>query len=153
MLARAPQTSQQFIASIQNAGLIIVKQDKLYFIPLELLNKCEFPAAFQNGTLGISEDYFFKDPQPNPNNPPPPPNSTNQPDPDSIVFKGLNKALAQFRVADGVSQAIWLDEVGNNRDGKPVSKAPASNEVLFLYTNDKKKIIVDMVKGGRPSNR
>jgi hypothetical protein len=135
-------TPQEFIKSLQNEGVILAKQDKLYFIPLEILNKCKFPKAFENGTPGVDENYFSKV------NPEPP-----GLDHDSLIFRNMNKVLGTFRVTDGVTQAIWLGEVKNNPNGKPVSEAPASGEVLFLYTDDKKKIIVDMTKGGRPSNR
>lgn len=141
MPSSAPQTPQEFITSLQNEGVILAKQDKLYFIPLETLNKCKFPEAFQNGTNGVNNDFFAKEGVA-------PAGLTE----DSLIFRNLNKCLAQFRVADGVSQAIWLGAVENNPQGKPVSPAAESKQVLFVYTNDKKKIVVDMTKGGRPSN-
>jgi hypothetical protein len=137
----ASQTPQEFINSLQNEGVILVKQDKLYFIPLEILNKCQFPKAFENGTIGIDENYFFKEG-----------NAPQGLTEDSLIFANLNKVLAQFRVTDGVSQVIWLDQVQNNPQNKPVSQAAESKKVLFVYTPDKKKIVVDMTKGGRPSN-
>jgi len=135
-------TPQEFIGSLQKEGVILAKQDKLYFIPLDILNKCKFPDAFQNGTSGIDENYFSKvDLEP--------PGL----DKDSIIFRNMNKVLGTFRITDGVTQAIWLGAVENNNQGKPVSPAAESKQVLFVYTNDKKKIVVEMSKGGRPSNR
>jgi hypothetical protein len=142
MPSAAPQTPQEFITSLQNEGVILAKQDKLFFIPLEILNKCKFPEAFQNGTDDVNPDFFSED--------------GNRPAGlvlDSLIFRNLNKVLSQFRVADGVSQAVWLGAVQNNAQGKPESRAAESGQVLFVYTNDKKKIVVDMTKGGRPSNR
>ena len=142
MPSAAPQTPQEFISSLQSEGVILAKQDKLYFIPLEILNKCKFPEAFQNGTSDVNHDFFSED--------------GNRPPGlvlDSLIFRNLNRVLAQFRVVDGVSQAIWLGAVQNNAQGKPESRAAESGQVLFVYTNDKKKIVVDMTKGGRPSNR
>lgn len=136
------QTPEEFITSLQREGVILAKQDKLYFISLEILNKCKFPEAFENGTSGINDDYFSKEGNP--------PVGLVE---DSLIFKNLNRVLSQFRVADGVSQAIWLGAVENNAQGKPISSAAESKQVLFVYTNNKKKIIVDMTKGGRPSNR
>lgn len=135
-------TPQEFIKSLQSEGVILAKQDKLYFIPLETLNKCRFPKAFENGTADADPDYFEK-------------TGTAPADLvlDSLIFRNLNRVLAQFRVTDGVSQAVWLGEVEDNSDGKPVSLAAESKKPLFLYTGDKKKIVVDMTKGGRPSNR
>ncbi len=137
-----PQTPQEFVSSLQNEGVILAKQDKLYFIPLEILNKCRFPEAFQNGAEGVNPDFFSE----NGNRPP-------GLVLDSLIFRNLNKVMSQFRVADGVSQAIWLGAVQNNAQGKPESRAAESGQVLFVYTNDKKKIVVDMTRGGRPSNR
>jgi len=135
-------TPQEFIDSLQKEGVILAKQDKLYFIPLDILNKCKFPDTSQNGTSGIDENYFSKvDLEP--------PGL----DKDSIIFRNMNKVLGTFRITDGVTQAIWLGAVENNNQGKPVSPAAESKQVLFVYTNDKKKIVVEMSKGGRPSNR
>lgn len=136
-----PQTPQEFIESLQNEGVILAKQDKLYFIPLDILNKCKFPKAFENGTQGADPAYFSKSGAE-------PPNLVQ----DSLIFRNLNRVLSQFRVNDGISQAVWLGGV-ETREGKPVSPAAESKQVLFLYTDDKKKIVVDMTKGGRPSNR
>jgi hypothetical protein len=135
-------TPQEFIDSLQKEGVILAKQDKLYFIPLDILNKCKFPDAFQNGTNGIDENYFSKVDLDPPGL-----------DKDSIIFRNMNKVLGTFRVTDGVTQAIWLGAVENNAQGKPVSPAAESKQILFVYTNDKKKIVVEMSKGGRPSNR
>lgn len=142
MPSSAPQSAQEFIKSLQSEGVILAKQDKLYFISLEILNKCRFPEAFENGTPGINEDYFSKDGIAPPNL-----------ELDSLIFKNLNRVLSQFRVADGVSQAVWLGAVEINAQNKPVSKSVDSNQVMFVYTGDKTKIVVDMTKGGRPSNR
>lgn len=138
----AQQTPQEFISALQNEGVVLAKQDKLYFIPLDILNKCKFPVAFENGTADVNHDFFSEE--------------GNRPPGlvlDSLIFRNLNKVLAQFRVADGVSQAIWLGAVQKNAQGKPESRAAESGQVLFVYTTDKKKILVDMNKGGRPSNR
>jgi len=137
----ASATAEEFIKSLQNEGVILAKQDKLYFIPLAILNKCKFPKAFENGTEGADADYFSKSGSD-------PANLVQ----DSLIFRNLNRILSQFRVNDGVSQAIWLGEV-EIKEGKPVSPAAESKQVLFVYTNDKKKIVVDMTRGGRPSNR
>jgi hypothetical protein len=50
-----------------------------------------------------------------------------------------------------VRQAIWINPA-EDLAGKLVSKAAGSKQVLFRYDKKGKKIVVDMSKGGRPSN-
>ena len=135
------QSAVEFIKSVQGSGVVLVKDDLYYFIPLSVLNKCVFPAEFLNHANGISADYFEKD----------------QPelapagiDPDGQVFHKIDLLLSSFNVADGVRQAIWLNPV-EPMGATTVSKSGGTKQVFFRYKNN--KIVVDMSKGGKPSNR
>ena len=55
------QTAEEFIKSVQGSGVVLVKDDLYYFIPLSTLNKCVFPTEFLNHANGISAEYFEKE--------------------------------------------------------------------------------------------
>ena len=135
------QTAEEFIKSVQGSGVVLVKDDLYYFIPLSILNKCVFPAEFLNHADGISAKYFEKE------------NDGAAPagiDPVGQVFRKMDQLLGDFKVADGVRQAIWLNPV-EPMGGTTVSMSKGSKQVFFRYKNN--KIVVDMSKGGKPSNR
>ncbi len=138
------QTPEQFISSLKKSGLIVVMDDKYYFIPLATMNQCQFPDAFQKGTKGISEDFFAKE---NPGGSSAADIAATQ----SLIFNRLDHHLGKFGVADGISQAIWIDVEGEVA-GKHVSQSEHSKQVLFSYGGTgNKKIVVDLSKGGKPS--
>jgi hypothetical protein len=137
------QDAQKFIESLQESGLFVVAGDMFYFVPLSVLNSCRLPEAFLKQAKGISQDYFDME------------NPGAMPAADvakeSIVFNKIDHLLGEFRVTDGVRQAIWVNPV-EDLAGKKVSKAAGSKQVMFRYNTDGKKIVVDLSKGGRPSN-
>jgi hypothetical protein len=137
------QSSDDFIKSLQGSGVILVRNGIPYFIPLKTLNACQFPDAFQKDAVGISADYFQQENAPAAGAAAP---AAGQ------LARKLDETLTTFRVVDGVQQAIWIGMVEKNAGGKPVSKAEGSKQVLFRYRDDKKRILVDMSKGGRPSD-
>jgi hypothetical protein len=138
------QTPEQFISSMKKSGLFVVMDDKYYFIPLSTMSQCQMPDAFQKGTKGISNDYFAKE---NPGGA----SATEIAATQSLIFNRLDHHLGAFAVADGVSQAIWLDAEAEVA-GKHVSKSEHTKQILFCYGGPgNKKIVVDMSKGGRPS--
>ena len=139
----AGQTPEQFINSIKGSGLLIVRGDNYYFVPLTMLSQCIFPGPFLKDADGISIDFFEKE-----NIPQGPAGTATT---KGQVHKRMEQLLGDFRVVDGVSQAIWISEQ-QVVAGKKVSKSENSNQLLFRYSGDGKKIVVDMSKGGKPSN-
>lgn len=137
------QTPEQFIKSLQGSGVLLVRNGITYFIPLKTLSECILPKAFQEDAPKISPDYFEFEKGPKGSTPAYPPGQ---------VAKKMDELLSEFRVADGISQAIWIS-FAEEQKGKLVSKTEASKQVLFRYRPDKKRIVVDISKGGRPSNR
>jgi hypothetical protein len=137
------QTAEQFVESLQDSGLFVVAGDMYYFVPLAVLNKCRLPDAFLKQAKGISADFFDAE---NPGAVPAADLAK-----ESVVFNKLDHLLGEFRVTDGVRQAIWLNPA-EDLAGKKVSKAAGSKQVLFRYNKPGKKIVVDLSKGGRPSN-
>ena len=137
------QAAEHFVETLQESGLVVVMGDIFYFVPLSTLNKCRFPDAFLKQAKGISPDFFDSEN----------PGAVPQADltKESVVFNKLDHVLGEFRVVDGVKQAIWLN-AAENLGGKMVSKAAGSKQVLFCYNQPGKKIVVDLSKGGRPSN-
>jgi hypothetical protein len=140
----AKQTPAQFIKSLQKSGLVVVMNDKYYFVPLSVMADCLFPDEFQKDAVGVSADYFHPEFGTGAQ-------ATALATADSVLFNKLDQALSNFRMADGVRQAIWIDEK-SQVNGKDVSKSGASKQVLFVYGDGGNKILVDMTKGGRPSN-
>jgi hypothetical protein len=138
--AMPAQTPEQFLKSIKGPGLVVVRDDLFYFIPLSVMNEHVFPDAFLKGAVGVSKDLFQKV------------NGDAGVETPSQVFQKMDQHLATFRIADGVSQAIWLDEESGPAD-KMVSKSAGSKQVFFVYDKDNKKIVVDMSKGGKISDR
>lgn len=141
----ATKTPEEFIKSLQKSGLVIVKQDQYYFIPLSVMNENLFPAEFQKNAIGISEAYFKKEP-PGGNQ------GTALATTESLLYNKFDEVLSKFKRADGVTQAVWIDATSQVA-GKDVTKAPDSKEIMFVFGDGGKKIVVDMTKGGRPSNR
>jgi hypothetical protein len=136
------QTAAEFIKSFQGSGVVLVKDDSYYFIPLATLNKCMFPAEFQKNADGISPEYF------KPEHPELTPQGI---DPIGQVYRKMDLMLGDFKVADGVRQAIWINAAEPAGDNPTMSKSSGSNQTFFRYLD--KKIAVDMSKGGKPSNR
>lgn len=134
------ESAEKFLESLKGSGLVVVRGDLLYFVPLSVMNKHIFPAAFLKDAPEVSSEYFEKL-SPNAGA-----NVLGQ------VFKRMDELLVEFRRVDGVSQAIWLDEA-TEKDGKLVSKSSGSAQTMFVYDNTSKKIVVDMAKGGKPSDR
>jgi hypothetical protein len=137
------QSAEQFVESLQESGLVVVAGDMYYFIPLSILNTCRFPEAFLKQAKGISTDFFDAE---NPGAVPAVDLAK-----ESVVFNKMDHLLGEFRVTDGVRQAIWINPA-EDLAGKLVSKASGSKQVLFRYNKQGKKIVVDLSKGGRPSN-
>jgi hypothetical protein len=143
--AMARQSPEEFIKSLQGSGILLVRNGTTFFIPLKTLSECILPEAFQKDAAKISQDYFEFEGGPRGQDP-----STMFPP--GQVAKKMDEVLSEFLIVYGISQAIWVDQaevVG----GKLVSKAGTSAQVLFRYRADKKRIVVDFSKGGRPSNR
>lgn len=140
----AKQTPEQFIKSLQGSGVLLVRNGVTYFIPLKTVSECILPKAFQADAPEISTAFFEFEKA-----------SRGKPAaqnfPVGQVAKKLDELLSEFRVADGVSQAIWIG-MAEEEKGSLVSKAEGSKQVLFRYRRDKKRIVVDISKGGRPSN-
>ncbi len=134
------ESAEQFLESLKGSGLVMVRGDLYYFIPLSVLNKHVFPAAFLKDAPGISPDYFEKM------------NGAAGTEVTSQVFQKMDQLLSEFRKTDGVSQAIWLDEA-SELAGQQVSKSSGSRQVMFVFDKNSKKIVVDMSKGGKPSDR
>lgn len=207
------QTPQQFIKSMQDGGVLLVRNDNLYFVPDSVLRtirlghefggatfngpgilfvrnevvhfapqamldnvdgKCKFPPEFNKEFSGISALYFKPD--------------DGAPDAKLLDFKtkgkvskefrnilsgfapldGISQAiylakaedlagqtkdhLMNFQLLDGVSNAIYLD-AASNAAGKLASKAEKFKQIMFLYDGTPPRILVSMVKGGRPSDR
>ena len=149
----ADQKPAAFVNSIKKSGLLVVRKGTYYFIPLETMRKCMFPSPFQKDYAEISEDYFEKE-----NAPGAPtgqgaaaaarPRANEQLR--GQVYKEIDKLLGRLRVADGISQAVWIDVQEKDGD-KTFSRSEESRQVLFQYSDDGKKILVDMSKGGKPS--
>ena len=135
-------TPQEFIKSLQGEGVLLVRKDEFYFIPHTVLSGCKMPDPFQKDFDGVSREYFKEE-----GIPPVPPQ-----DPKSMVFKGILKVLDDAYGLDGVNQAIRLEAAQADAAGKLTSKAGKSLQVLFRYDANKTKIVVDLSKGGRPSN-
>ena len=141
----ARQNPEEFIKSLQGSGVLLVRNGITYFIPLKTLSECIFPEAFQKDAAKISKDYFEFEGAPRDQD-------ASSMFPPGQVAKKLDEVLSEFRIVDGVSQAIWVD-LAETEGGKLVSKAGTSGQVLFRYRADRKRIVVDFSKGGRPSNR
>ena len=132
----AAQTPEEFIRSIWGSGLLVVRGDATFFIPLKTMNECMLPKPFQKDYRGVSGDYFEK--------------AGAGAEANGQVYTQLDRLLGEFRLVDGVRQAIWISEKESNA-GKTVSKSN-SGQVLFQYGEQSKKILVDMSKGGKPSS-
>jgi len=63
----------------------------------------------------------------------------------------LDALLRQCRAVDGLEQAIWVN-IKKPVSGKPASRTGGSEKIIFAYTQDEQKILVDMSKGGKPSS-
>ncbi len=207
------QTPQEFITSLQSGGVLLAKDDSLYFVPEKVLaktrlenefggasfkgqgvllvrndvvhfvpqatldnidSKCKLPNEFGKEFGGISPAYFKAD--------------DNSPDTELIkvktvgkIWKEFRNILSQFASLDGIAQAIYLNKAENlvgktKKDlldfdlldgvskavylaaesvagGKPASKAEKFKQIMFVYDPTKTRILVSMVKGGRPSDR
>ena len=132
-------TPQEFIKSLQQDGVLLVKGGELYFIPVATLNACKMPEPFQNKFDGVSDEYFVKTGGPGPA------------EQQSIVYRGMNRALSEAFVADGISQAVWIE---TDKDVRPlVTLTGQSQQPMFRYDPNETKIVVDMSRGGRPSDR
>ncbi len=137
---------EQVIENLKGPGLLVVKEDKRYFIPLADLAQYLLPKDFQiGGTQGVSNEYFEI--------------SGGTPEQlaalataEAPVARYMEEMLGQFWVADGVRQAVFLDfEILPN--GRHVSKAVGSKKVLFSFNAPGTKILVDGTRGARPSIR
>lgn len=132
-------SAKQYIKLLQKDGVMLVIDGELYFIPLAKLGGFRMPGAFQKGAKGVNPGFF--QPEGNPK----------EANPVSLVYRGMMRALADVLVLDGVNQAVWVQSA--KKVGKRlVSKAGKSQEPLFCYSGDGGKIVVDMTKGGRPSD-
>ena len=132
--------ASDYIKTLQKPGVMLVMDGKLFFIPDTVLLDHKMPDEFQRGFKGVSEDYFEKRGKPKPDA-----------NPTSIVFTGISQTLAEAFVTDGVSQAVRVSRA-DNQGGKLTSKAAQSEQPLFRYSDDENKIVVDMARGGRPSD-
>jgi hypothetical protein len=135
------RTPAEFIADIKGSGLFVVRNDDYYFVPLKTMTDCLLPKEFQRDP-GLDVKNIFEQI-----------NGGNQPAAltAAMVHSGIDRKLSELRVADGINQAIWVAEEENTANGKKVSVAESSKSVLFEYSADGKKIVVDMSKGGKPS--
>jgi hypothetical protein len=134
-------TPKQFVKRLQGSGVLLVRSKQYYFIPTDDLDGYKLPKEFQSGFAGASDDYFQEV------------GVAPEPQAVSLVYNGINRALGSVFVADGVDQAVSLERAADV-GGKFVSKTSGSQQVLFKYSADPEhgKIVVDMVRGGRPSN-
>lgn len=139
-------TASEFIKSLQGSGVLLVREGKRYFIPLSTLNECKLPEAFQANAVGISPDYF--EPEVVPAN-----FDMSQFNTPGQISKKMDLVMSNLFVCDGISQAVWISRMEEPAGGKPVSKAEGSKQVVFVYNPQKKKILVDVTRGGRPSDR
>lgn len=139
-----PISAADFLKSLKEGGLVIVKGDFFYFVPVDVMNEHKLPKEFQKGFDRVSPDYFDGV---EPASPPAGPATT----PPS-VHRELDRLFSNFKVAQGVNQAIWLGDV-QEKNGKQVSIPEGSQEVMFCYNNASGKILVDLNKGGKPSNK
>ncbi len=133
-------TPQDYIKSLQKDGVLLVIDGKLFFIPKETLTSCKMPDEFQKGFDGVSPAYFK------------PEGATDGSSDTSKVYRGITRVLAEAFVTDGVSQAVWLAKATGD-DGRKTSKTAQSEQPIFTFAGADPKIVVDMTKGGRPSNR
>jgi hypothetical protein len=139
-------TPQEYIKSLQTEGVLLVVKDVFYFIPLDVLSELKMPLEFQKDFPKVSDDYFEKVTPTDLNA------NLTDPNTPSVVFGGMNRALADAFGLDGVNQAIFLEAAQADAAGKLTSKTGKSLQVLFRYNANKTKIFVDLSKGGRPSN-
>jgi hypothetical protein len=131
-------TPQRMMERLKTQGLLLVKEGKYFFIPTDEMAQFELPAEFQNLAKKISKDYFEE--------------TGTAPadfDPESAVFRGIDRALSRANMVDGVEQAVMLEKAVTIEDTL-VSKSSRSKQVIFVYGDeDKNKIKVDLSKGGR----
>lgn len=132
--------AQDYIKSLQNDGVLLVIDGKLYFIAHDTLASCQMPAEFQKDFAGVSPAYFK------------PEGASDGSSDTSKVFRGITRVLAEAFVTDGVSQAVWLQKAKGTGDRK-TSMTAASEQPIFTFAGADPKIVVDMTKGGRPSDR
>jgi hypothetical protein len=165
-------------ASFKGPGILFVRIGKAYFIAQSALdnvdNHFKFPNEFSKDFEGVSALYFKPD------------NGAADSALDALKTKGKIKRefrniLTQFADLDGISQAVYLDRAedlaGKSKDelskflllegvskaiclvkaapvgDKTVTRAENSNHNMFVFGGEPKRILVSMVKGGRPSDR
>lgn len=163
--------------TFKGPGFLLVRQATAYFLPQATLdsvdNNCQLPKEFGNDFLGVSPLYFAPDTGAQPadllvfNT-------------KGKIRKELRNTFTRFATLDGIAQAIYLlkaqDYVGKKVEnlaefelldgvtralylprmpssGVKATKAEESKKIVFSYSADAKKILVSMVKGGRPSFR
>ncbi len=164
--------------TFKGPGILLVRHEVVHFIPQATLDnvdsKCKFPAEFSSDFTGISPLYFKPDSGE-------PDSKLAELNIKGKVWKEFRNILSGFAPLDGISQAIFLakaedivgktkndllnfqllDGVSNaiyldaasNAAGKLASKAEKFKQIMFLYDGTPPRILVSMVKGGRPSDR
>jgi hypothetical protein len=131
------EQSDQFIAKMKRAHVILVIDGDFYLIPFASLEQFKMPAAFQRNTPGLDANYFHQA-------------AGGAENKETSVHRGMLRALDGVFGLDGIDQAVRVldaKEVG----GITVSKTAQSGKVLFKYT-PKNRIEVDLTRGGRPSD-
>lgn len=163
--------------TFKGPGFLLVRQAAAFFIPQATLDNvdsnCQLPKEFGNDFLGISPLYFAPDTGASPA-------ALLAFNTKGKIRKELRNTFARFPTLDGISQAIYLQKAENhvgkkveNLDefelldgvtramffprmpsvGVKATKAEEAKKIVFSYSANADKILVSMVKGGRPSDR
>ncbi len=214
-----PDSPQEKLRAKYGAGLLFVRGSTYYFCAKARLHSCRMPDEFQEQFPGISAKFFEKVNAPS---------GGSQPAEEGLIHRELDRLFSQFKVADGIVQAVWLDDGLPPPAGQPtqadfiksfqgagllvsrqgifyfiplsmltsidfdhgltdaakaeldkllrdcrsidgieqaiwidvkqllntkhVSRSSGSRQIVFVYSDDEKKILVDMSKGGKPSS-
>ena len=131
------EQSEQFVAKMKKAHVILVIDGDFYLIPFKSLADFRMPDAFQRNTEKVDKDYFHE--------------ATGGAEHKEIsIHRGMLRALDGAYGLDGIDQAVRVLDA-KDVGGVTVSKTARSDKVLFKYTV-KNRIEVDLTRGGRPSD-
>ncbi len=163
---------------LKGPGILLVRKDVVHFIPQAILDsadsKLKFPEKLSKGSTEVSPLYFTPDDGS-------PDSRLANFTTVGKVWREFRNILAAFPALDGFSQAIFVpkaeDLVGKNHsalgafdllDGVSnavylvkvlpeasvrASKSERMKENVFVYHKPTNRILVSLVKGGRPSDR
>jgi len=131
------EQSEQFVAKMKKAHVILVIDGDFYLIPFKSLADFRMPDAFQRNTPGLDKDYFHEA-------------AGGAEHREISVHRGMLRSLDGVFGLDGIDQAVRVLDA-KEVEGVTVSKAAQSGKVLFKYKPEN-RIEVDLTRGGRPSD-